>query len=172
MIIFYVRVAADQNLESSDGLQKALKKLQVAAGVFSYLKENVVAAIQQDPTPDMEPATLTVLADLMLAQAQEMVACKAMNDKMKDAIIAKLCAQCDELFSNVMRSMQKEEVKNLWDSDWLPVVSGKQAIYNGLAQYHQSRVCNEQKSIGEEIARYYTFSIPPLSTAKNCQNNI
>ena len=92
---FYVRVAADQNLESSDGLQKALKKLQVAAGVFSYLKENVVAAIQQDPTPDMEPATLTVLADLMLAQAQEMVACKAMNDKMKDAIIAKLCAQCD-----------------------------------------------------------------------------
>jgi programmed cell death 6-interacting protein len=112
-----------------------------------------VGAIQQDPTPDMEPATLTVLADLMLAQAQEMVACKAMNDKMKDGIIAKLCAQCDELFSNVMRSMQKEEVKNLWDSDWLPVVSGKQAIYNGLAQYHQSKVCNEQKSIGEEIAR-------------------
>ena len=80
----------------------------MAAGIFSYLKENVVAAIQQDPTPDMEPTTLGVLADLMLAQAQEMVACKAMNDKMKDAIIAKLCAQCDELFSNVMRSMQKE----------------------------------------------------------------
>ena len=102
----------------------------------------------------MEPATLGVLAELMLAQAQEMVACKAINDKMKDAIVAKLCAQCDELFSNVMRSMQKEEVKNLWDSDWLPIISGKQAIYNGLAQFHQSKVCNEQKAIGEEIARY------------------
>ena len=49
-----------------------------------------MGAIQQDPTPDMEPATLTVLADLMLAQAQEMVACKAINDKMKDTIVAKL----------------------------------------------------------------------------------
>ena len=147
-------VAADQNLDSSEGLQKALKRLQIAAGIFAYLKENVVGAIQQDPTPDMEPTTLALLADLMLAQAQEMVACKAINDKMKDTIIAKLCAQCDELYSNVMRSMQKEEVKTLWDSDWLPVVSGKQAIYNGLAQYHQSKVCNEQKAIGEEIARY------------------
>ena len=53
-----------------------------------------------------------------------------------------------------MRSMQKEEVKNLWDSDWLPIISGKQARYNGLAQFHQSKVCNEQKAIGEEIARY------------------
>ena len=113
----------------------------------------MVGAIQQDPTPDLEPETLAVLADLMLAQAQEMIACKAINDKMKDAIIAKLCAQCDEYFSNVMRAMQKEAVKNLWDSDWLPIISGKQAIYNGLAQYHQSRVCNEQKAVGEEIAR-------------------
>jgi hypothetical protein len=27
-------VAADQNLDSDDGLQKALKKLQLAAGIF------------------------------------------------------------------------------------------------------------------------------------------
>ena len=61
-------VAADQNLDSSEGLQKALKRLQIAAGIFAYLKENVVGAIQQDPTPDMEPTTLALLADLMLAQ--------------------------------------------------------------------------------------------------------
>ena len=118
-----------------------------------HLKENVVGAIQQDPTPDMEPETLAVLADLMLAQAQEMVVWKAINGKMKDVVVAKLCAQCDEHFSNVMRAMQKEAVKNLWDSDWLSIVSGKQAIYNGLAQYHQSKLCNEQKAVGEEIAR-------------------
>ena len=32
-------------------------------------------------------------------------------------------------------------------------ITGKQALYNGLAQYHQSRVCNADKAIGEEISR-------------------
>ena len=55
-------VAADQNLDSADGLQKALKKLQLASGVFSHLKEIVVSHMQTDPTPDLEPETLGVLS--------------------------------------------------------------------------------------------------------------
>jgi hypothetical protein len=34
----------------------------LAAGVFQFLKENVVGMVQQDPTPDLEPDTLAVLA--------------------------------------------------------------------------------------------------------------
>ena len=81
------------------------------------------------------------------------------------------------MYAGLMRSIQKESVRNLWDSTWLQSASGKyttsnqktrelkynysisrnfsgkQAIYNGLAQYHQSRVCNADKTVGEEIAR-------------------
>jgi programmed cell death 6-interacting protein len=56
------RTAAEQNLSSSEGLQKCLKKLQLSAGIFSHLKETVMAALQQDPTPDLEPDTLQVLS--------------------------------------------------------------------------------------------------------------
>ena len=55
-------VAAEQNFDSDDGLQKALKKLQLAAGVFSHLKNISVAAIQRDPTPDLDPETLGILS--------------------------------------------------------------------------------------------------------------
>ena len=140
--LYFSSVAAEQNLDTEEGMQKAMKRLQIASGIFKTLQETVVGLIQQDPTPDLEPDTLGVLADLMLAQAQEMVILKAVNDRMKPAIVAKLCSQAEDLFANVMRAMQKENVRSIWDAHWLPNVCGKQAIYNGLAQYHQSRVCN------------------------------
>jgi len=62
---------------------KANKKLQSAAGIFLQLKEGVMGAIEQEPTPDLEPEALSVLSSLCLAQAQEMVVQKAMKDNMK-----------------------------------------------------------------------------------------
>ena len=52
-----------------------------------------------------------------------------------------------------MKKMQAEDYRTLWPSNWLPNICGKQALYNGLAQYHESKVCNTDKNIGEEIAR-------------------
>ena len=95
----------------------------------------------------------------MLAQAQEMIVIKAMKGNMKDAIVAKLCSQCEDMYAGVMKNVQKESVRNLWDASWEPNIFGKQAIYNGLAQYYQSRVCNADKSVGEEIARLVTLML-------------
>ena len=77
-------------------------------------------------------------------------------------------------------TLQKEAVRSMWDSDWLPNISGKQALYKGLAQYHQSKVAAEQKEIGEEIARWvpenstqfeaYSFPLNTLQTENNPQN--
>ena len=144
-------IAADQDLESGEGLQKTLKRLQISAGIFDCLKDTIEATIQQHPTSDMKIDSLGVLTELMVAQAQEIVVRKAINDKMKDGIIAKLCAQCDVLFYNLAQSMQTD--KGVWPPGWLTIVTKKQVFYSGLAQYHHSRLCNEQTAIGEEIAR-------------------
>ena len=147
-------VAAEQNVDSEDGMQKAMKKLQSAAGIFAYLRDNALVAIQRDSlTMDLDGETLGILSELMLAQAQEMVILKAIKGGMKDNVVAKLCSQCDDYFASIMKKMQYEDYRTLWPSNWLPTICGKQALYNGLAQYHESKVCNAEKNIGEEIAR-------------------
>jgi programmed cell death 6-interacting protein len=78
---------------------------------------------------------------------------------MKDAVIAKLSAQCEELYAEALKQLQKEQLRPLWDKEWVPLVAGKQAAYHGLAQYYQSLVCNANKAVGEEIARLEVCNI-------------
>nr|CAD7395361.1 unnamed protein product [Timema poppensis] len=146
-------VAAAQSIESDEGLKLAAKLLQQSAGIFNHLKGNVMLAIQQEPTPDLNPETLGALSALMLAQAQEIFVQKAIHDRMKDLLIAKLSSQCEELYAEVMKQFQKELLRPLWEKEWISTVAGKQAAYHGLAEYYGSLVAKDNKLIGEEIAR-------------------
>lgn len=150
---FQSQVAAVQSQESDEGLKLAAKLLQSASGVFSYLKANVMGALQQEPTPDLNPEILATLSSLMLAEAQEIFVIKAISDKMKEAIIAKLASQCDEFYAETLKQMKHPTATSVWEKDWISKVTGKQLAYHAIAQYYQSRVCNGKKAIGEEIAR-------------------
>ncbi|KAL6268421.1 hypothetical protein P5V15_001557 [Pogonomyrmex californicus] len=146
-------VAATQSLDSDEGLKLSAKLFQQSAGIFNYLKGNVMMAIQQEPTPDISPETLGALSALMLAQGQEIFVHKAIHDSMKDGIIARLAAQAEELYADALKLFQKEIFRAFWDKEWVPLIAGKQAGYRAMAEYYQSLVCKNNKSIGEEIAR-------------------
>uniref|UniRef100_A0A2P2HW37 Programmed cell death 6-interacting protein-like n=1 Tax=Hirondellea gigas TaxID=1518452 RepID=A0A2P2HW37_9CRUS len=147
------QIAAVQSPDSDEGLKLAAKLLQQASGELTALKGWVLSAVGSDPTADMQPDTLTALAAFMLAQAQEMFVSKAIQDRMKPGVVAKLCMQCEELYGDANKHMARETLKPLWDRDWHSRVPAKQLAFSGLAQFYQSRVCNEQKSVGEEISR-------------------
>lgn len=146
-------VAAQQSFDSDDGLKMAVKLFQQSAGIFGLLKSAAPAAIAQEPTPDLNPDTLNVLSLLMLAQAQEICVHKSIKDGMKDLIVAKLASQCEEMYAEVLRVMQKDNLKTLWDKEWIPIVAGKQAGFHGLAMLYHSLVNRSAKKVGEEIAR-------------------
>lgn len=148
---FQSQVASIQSHDNDVALKLATKLLQSAASIFSYLKTSVMGALQQEPTPDMNPDTLAALSALMLAEAQEIFVIKAINDKMKDGIVAKLASQCEEFYSDALKLMQSS--RTVWDRDWVPKVNAKQDSYQGISQFFQSRVCSTKKLVGEEIAR-------------------
>lgn len=149
-------VAAAQSTESDDGLKLAAKLLQQAAGIFNHLKSTVMLSIQQDPTPDLNPDTLGALSQLMLAQAQEMFVHKAIHDNMKPSIVAKLAAQADDLYAECLKTLQRDNLRSIWDKDWISAVGGKQAAFSAVAEFYQSLVCREKKAVGEEISRLRT----------------
>lgn len=146
-------VASSQSFDTDEGLKLATKLLQQSAGIFQYLKGATPAAIPSEPTPDLNPETLGVLSQLMVAQAQEVFITKAIRDSMKDTIIAKLCCQCEELYADVLRGMQKDSLRTLWDKEWTPLIAGKQAGFHAMTQLYQSLVNRAGKQVGEEIAR-------------------
>lgn len=134
-------VASAQSLDSDEGLKLAMKLYQTAAGIFQHLKGITPAAVPQEPTPDLSPDVLQILTNLMVAQAQEIFVQKAIRDNMKDIIVAKLCCQCEELYAECLRGMQKDGVRNLWDKEWINTVAGKQAGFHALTQLYTSLDC-------------------------------
>lgn len=144
-------LASTQCFDSDEGLKTAAKFFQQSAGIFSHLK-SAAPALGQEPTPDLSPDTLHVLSLLMLAQAQEVFVIKAIKDGMKDQVIAKLASQNEEMYADVLKAMQKDALKNLWDKDWIPIIAGKQAGFHGLTMLYQSAVYNTAKKVGEAIA--------------------
>lgn len=95
MAALQTQIAANQDLQTDDGLKLGAQMFQAAAGIFTQLRASVITAIQRDPTPDLGQDSLAALAALCIAQAQELFSLKAMQDKMKPTAIVKLCAQSD-----------------------------------------------------------------------------
>jgi len=148
------QLAADQRMDSDEELKSVAKFLLNAAGIFEHLSLSIGAALSpQSLTPDLTSDVLSGLSTLMVAQAQEMIVKKAIRDRMKDALLAKLCAQTEEMYTETLTKMTKETGKYQWDRAWISNVTAKQLLYSGLAHYFQSIVAGVAKRVGEQICR-------------------
>ncbi|KFD71864.1 hypothetical protein M514_05580 [Trichuris suis] len=136
------QVAAAQRFDADDELKLATKLFQQSASIYAYLKDNIMAMVQQEPTADLMPETLQTLSMFMLAQAQEAFFLKASKDPLL----------LQELLLSVLPCTTKR-IKCFPEKEWIPLSGGKCFAFQALAQYYQSLMAKESKDVGEELAR-------------------
>lgn len=144
--------ALNEDVHNEHALQLAAKNFQISAGIFLSLKSDAPAALGQRGTRiDLNPSILDILHYLMLAQAQESIFVKAVQNNMSDSSLAKVASQCSDYYNECYKLIQI--VKSSWpEKDWFNQIQAKQLAYSAISDYHQSAVAGAAKKFGEEIS--------------------
>lgn len=144
--------ALNEDVHNEHALQLAAKYFQVASGIFLALKSDAPAALGQRSYPtDLNPSILDILHYIMLAQAQEAIFVKAVQNNMTDVSLSKLASQCSDYYGECYKLIQI--VKALWpEKDWFNHFHAKQLAFNAISDFHQSATAGVAKKFGEEIA--------------------
>ncbi|KAK6364842.1 bck1-like resistance to osmotic shock [Exophiala oligosperma] len=141
--------AASQNRSEDKDLKTAYHSFQASAGMFTYINENFLHA----PSTDLNRDTVKTLINIMLGQAQEVFLEKQIRDAKKPALLAKLAAQAQFLFSQAKEALEAESVRGVFDYTWLKFIQIKALHLSSLAEYYQALTEDETNLHGSAIAR-------------------
>lgn len=158
----YCQLAVGTSHADGDGLKAAASYHAQAAGVLSHIRSTLLVDADVAATnlpDDLDGATLESLEKLMLAQAQECFWMRAVNERYKDATIAKLAARLSDLYNAAGEAAVRSDAIS---RAWIHHMSAKRHHFAAAAQYRASLDCLEKRRYGEEVAR--------LQDALQCAN--
>ncbi|XP_077800287.1 rhophilin-1 isoform X3 [Macaca mulatta] len=163
----HTQIGARQNRSCAEGAHRAVEAFQRAAGTFSLLRENFSHA----PSPDMSPASLCALEQLMMAQAQECVfeglsppASMAPQDCLAQLRLAQEAAQVAAEYRLVHQTMAQPPVHDYMPVSWTALVHVKAEYFRSLAHYHVAMaLCDGSPTEGELPTHEQVFLQPPTS---------
>uniref|UniRef100_A0A8I3NLE6 Rhophilin Rho GTPase binding protein 1 n=1 Tax=Canis lupus familiaris TaxID=9615 RepID=A0A8I3NLE6_CANLF len=135
----HTQIGARQDRSCPEGTRRAIKAFQRAAGAFSLLREN----FSQAPSPDMSPASLSMLEQLMTAQAQECIfeglllpPLATPQDGVAQLCLAQEAAQVAAEYRLVHQTMAQPPVRDYVPFPWTALVHVKAEHFCALAHYH------------------------------------
>ena len=147
--------AIDQDRQTSEGLKVACKKFQEAAGVFSYMKDHVSMRTDAPHPLDISPDASKMLEQLMLAQAQECVFEKAMNEGKSEGVCARLGKQCYLFYMEVVSIIAGSALNNHMDKSWTAHLKSKCLYFSAESEMLMAEAerKKDEASMGPQIAR-------------------
>ncbi|KIW33095.1 uncharacterized protein PV07_04590 [Cladophialophora immunda] len=141
--------AAAQNRSEDKDLKTAYHSFQASAGMFTYINENFLHA----PSTDLNRDTIKTLINIVLGQAQEVFMEKQVRDGKKPALLAKLAAQAQFLYSQAKEGLESDHSRGVFESSWLKLIQVKALHFSSLAEYYQALAEEETNQQGSAVAR-------------------
>lgn len=152
-----------QDLSSDGGRKTAASSFQDAAVVLKGLSNFIAASFKAIPAPDLHPALLLALSDLMLAQAQEALWSKCVAEQRKDNIVAKVAAQVADMYDRAGRAIGARAEA---DKTWAMVAAAKRFFFAAEAQQRQAAVARAADKHGEVVSRLRQAAVSAQQAAK------
>ncbi|PWN46889.1 BRO1-domain-containing protein [Violaceomyces palustris] len=168
----YSALGAAETRGDSDSIKRSIAYFQSAAGILSHVRNNLISEIKHlaPPSPDLNPALLDCLREVMLAQAQECFWQKAVLDRLKDKTIAKLAMQVSEFYGSALdfaspgsgsfdraaasdTSDPLESTRFELPNDWLNHITVKRWHFHAAAHYRMSCEDLGSNRYGDELGR-------------------
>lgn len=146
-------MATSEDRGTEEGIKKACATFQEAAGILDKVKELVKTGAFPDNTPDLSMTCLDALHFLMLAQAQKCFYEKAMRGGMKDAIVAKIAAECAGLYADASTKLASARLSGPQSVSWLDVVEWNKKLFDGMQHYYAASIHHEANEYGKELSR-------------------
>ncbi|KYO32596.1 rhophilin-2 isoform X1 [Alligator mississippiensis] len=142
----YTQIGTRCNRQTQSGLENAVDAFQRAAGILNYLKETFT----HTPSYDMSPAMLSVLAKMMLAQAQECVFEQISLPGIRNEFftlvkMAQEVAKVGEVYMLVDTAMNQAPVKENIPYSWSKLAQIKSDHYKALAHYFVATILSDHK---------------------------
>ncbi|KAH0831795.1 Vacuolar protein-sorting protein bro1 [Fonsecaea pedrosoi] len=141
--------ATAQNRSEDKDLKTAYHSFQASAGMFTYINENFLHA----PSTDLNRDTIKTLINIVLGQAQEVFMEKQVRDGKKPALLAKLAAQAQFLYSQAKEGLESDHARGVFESSWLKLIQVKALHFSSLAEYYQALAEEETNQQGSAVAR-------------------
>ena len=145
----------------TEGLKIAAQSFKKAAGMFLGAAA-AASKIDQAISVDLSPECLSMLETMCLAHGQRCFYEKAKDDKMKDAILAKLASAAANMYGQIASSISGAHAsdrlaKHFKGSAWIHDLAGEHAVFRAAAHMHAAKALEiEHRGMkkGKELGHY------------------
>ncbi|KAG1697705.1 Tyrosine-protein phosphatase non-receptor type 23 [Nymphon striatum] len=171
-------LGAVDNRHSSEGMKVSCTHFQCAAWAFQHFRDECPQPRGSDTSHDL----ISYYINVMLAQAQECILEKSIQDNRKSTIISKVSIQISEYYKAAQKllDMTKSDDEYTTISDivgskqfkiWKKFINTKIVYYKSLSYLYQGNQVEEQQKMGERVT-YYQGALDTLNEATKASKGL